>query len=43
MPQTMDWEIPNEFQPKPEDFAFDLDRALGSVLGLQAQTQNRKG
>src|ERR1051326_3391451 len=36
MPQTMDWEIPSEFQPKPEDFAFDLDRALSAVLGLQA-------
>jgi S1-C subfamily serine protease len=36
MPQTMDWEIPGEFQPKPENFEFDLDRALSSVLGLQA-------
>src|SRR5712692_8170090 len=36
MPQTMDWEIPSEFQPKPEDFDFDLDRTLGAVLGLQA-------
>ena len=36
MPQTMDWEIPGEIQPKPEDCAFDLDRALGAVLGLQA-------
>ncbi len=36
MPQTMDWEIPSEFQPKPEDFGFDLDRALSAVLGLQA-------
>src|ERR1041384_2225925 len=35
MPQTMEWEIPSEFQPKPEDFDFDLDRALGAVLGLQ--------
>jgi len=36
MPRNMDWEIPSEFQPKPEDFEFDLDRALGAVLGLQA-------
>src|SRR6266704_3567355 len=36
MPQSMEWEIPNEFQPKPEDFDFDLDRTLGAVLGLQA-------
>jgi len=36
MAQTMDWEIPSEFQPKPEDFEFDLERALSAVLGLQA-------
>ena len=36
MPRSMDWEIPSEFQPKPEDYAFDLDRALSGVLGLQA-------
>ena len=36
MPRTMEWEIPSEFQPKAEDFAFDLDTALGAVLGLQA-------
>src|SRR5207248_9162078 len=27
---------PAEIQPKPEDCAFDLDRALGAVLGLHA-------
>jgi S1-C subfamily serine protease len=36
MPRTADWEIPGEFQPKPEDCAFDLDRALSAVLGLKA-------
>src|SRR5438270_10375427 len=36
MPQSMEWEIPSEFQPKPEDFDFDLDRTLSGVLGLQA-------
>jgi S1-C subfamily serine protease len=36
MPRTIDWEIPAEIQPKPEDCAFDLDRTLGAVLGLQA-------
>jgi S1-C subfamily serine protease len=36
MPRTADWEIPGEFQPKPEDWSFDLDRALGAVLGLRA-------
>src|SRR5437763_8739999 len=29
-------EITSEFQPKPEDFTFDLDRTLSGVLGLQA-------
>src|SRR5689334_13686432 len=36
MARTVDWEIPSEFQPKPEDFDFDLDGALSAVLGLQA-------
>jgi len=36
MARSIDWEIPSEFQPKPEDFDFDLDRALSAVLGLQA-------
>jgi S1-C subfamily serine protease len=36
MPQNMDWEIPSEFQPKPEDFEFDLEGTLSAVLGLQA-------
>jgi S1-C subfamily serine protease len=36
MPQSMEWEIPSEFQPKPEDFDFDLERKLSGVLGLQA-------
>jgi S1-C subfamily serine protease len=36
MARSIDWEIPSEFQPKAEDFDFDLDSALGGVLGLQA-------
>jgi S1-C subfamily serine protease len=36
MPRTIEWEIPAEIQPKPEDCAFDLDRALGAVLGVHA-------
>jgi S1-C subfamily serine protease len=36
MPRSMDWEIPTEFQPKPEDYNFDVDRALTGVLGLHA-------
>ncbi len=36
MARTPDWEIPLMAQPKPEEFDFDLDRALQSVVGLQA-------
>src|SRR5499427_9002247 len=36
MARTIEWEIPAELQPKPGDCAFDLDRALGAVLGLHA-------
>jgi S1-C subfamily serine protease len=36
MARSIEWEIPNEFQPKPESFDFDVDGALSSVLGLQA-------
>ena len=36
MAKKPDWEIPLLAQPKPEEFEFDLDRALQSVVGLQA-------
>jgi len=36
MPRDVDWEIPGEIQPKPGECSFDLDRALGAVLGLRA-------
>jgi S1-C subfamily serine protease len=36
MPRTVDWEIPGEIQPKPEECSFDLSRALGAVLGVRA-------
>jgi len=36
MPRTIDWEIPNELQPKAEDSVFDLDDKLNGILGLQA-------
>jgi S1-C subfamily serine protease len=35
MPDT-DWSIPQNLQPDPGDYAFDLDRALQSVVGLRA-------
>ncbi|MFZ3234815.1 MAG: S1C family serine protease [Stellaceae bacterium] len=36
MPRDLEWEIPGEIQPKPGECNFDLDRALGAVLGLRA-------
>jgi S1-C subfamily serine protease len=36
MPRNVEWEIPGEIQPRPDDCRFDLDRALAAVLGLQA-------
>lgn len=34
--QIPDWEIPANLQPKPEDYGFDLERTLRSVVGLRA-------
>jgi S1-C subfamily serine protease len=34
--EEIDWEIPEAAQPKPSEFAFDLDHALRSVVGIQA-------
>ncbi|TWA74561.1 S1-C subfamily serine protease [Azospirillum brasilense] len=31
-----DWRIPPQFQPDPDDLAYDLDRALSAVVGLRA-------
>jgi S1-C subfamily serine protease len=36
MPSTTDWEFPRSAQPKPEDYAFDLEHALNAVVGLHA-------
>jgi S1-C subfamily serine protease len=36
MSTSSDWEIPQHAQPKNEDWTFDLDRALSSVLTLRA-------
>ncbi len=30
-----EWDIPEHLQPDPTDYAFDLDTALGSVVGLR--------
>jgi S1-C subfamily serine protease len=31
-----EWKVPRGAQPKPDDYAYDLDRALSSVVGLSA-------
>jgi S1-C subfamily serine protease len=31
------WKLPPSVQPKPGDYAYDLDRALASILGLSAR------
>lgn len=33
-----DWEVPAAVQPQPEDYAFDLDEALASVVSVRALT-----
>ena len=34
--QNPDWEIPLNLQPDPDDYSFDLERVLRSVVGLRA-------
>ena len=34
--QTPDWAIPANLQPDPQDYGFDLERTLKSVVGLRA-------
>jgi len=36
MSSVGDWEFPLSAQPKPEDYDYDLDRALSAVVGLHA-------
>jgi S1-C subfamily serine protease len=31
-----EWKVPAAVQPRPDDYAYDLDRALSSVLGVHA-------
>src|SRR5690242_5773969 len=37
---TPDWQLPAAVQPRGEDFNFDLDRTLASVVGLSARIPN---
>ena len=36
MPSIADWKISASLQPKPDDYAYDLDQALSAVVGLRA-------
>jgi S1-C subfamily serine protease len=36
MPQPRDWKVPTSVQPKPEDYGYDLDRALASVVAVRS-------
>ena len=36
MAEEIEWEIPEQAQPKPDEVAFDLDEALLSIVGIQA-------
>jgi S1-C subfamily serine protease len=36
MSSSSDWEMPPAVQPKPENFGYDLDGALTSLVGLRA-------
>jgi S1-C subfamily serine protease len=36
MPSMTDWKVPPDEQPKPSDYAFDLEAAMSAVVGLRA-------
>jgi S1-C subfamily serine protease len=35
MASLSDWKVSPSVQPKPEDYSYDLERALGAVVGLR--------
>lgn len=36
MPSVSEWKVPPSEQPRPADYAFDLEVAIGAVVGLRA-------
>jgi S1-C subfamily serine protease len=36
MASLLEWKVPPNAQPRPEDYAYDLERALSSVVGLHS-------
>jgi len=37
MPQKTEWAFPAQLQPRPEEFSFDLEQALNSLVLLRAE------
>ena len=36
MPSLTEWKVPPSAQPRPEDYGFDLEAALASIVGLHS-------
>jgi S1-C subfamily serine protease len=36
MATSVDWKVPPEVEPRQEDYAFDLERALSSVVSIRS-------
>ena len=36
MTSLLEWKVPPAAQPRPEDYAYDLERALSAVVGLHS-------
>jgi S1-C subfamily serine protease len=36
MPSVSDWKVPPDEQPRPADYAFDLEAAMSAVVGLRS-------
>jgi S1-C subfamily serine protease len=36
MPALSEWKVPPSAQPRPEDYGYDLERALSAVVGLHS-------
>ena len=36
MPSLTEWRVPPAAQPRPEDYGFDLERALSAIVGLHS-------
>src|SRR5215204_2865246 len=36
MASVSDWKVPASVQPRPEDYAYDLEAALSAVVGVRS-------